>query len=138
MSINQSSSKVTTTRQPTVAILGASTDRRKFGNKSVRAHAACGYEVFPVNPKGEPIEGLITYVSLAAMERQELDRISLYLPPQIGLGLLDAMLDKGHPEVWLNPGSESPELIRRGRELGLEIIVGCSIVDLGVSPVQFP
>ena len=38
--------------QPTVAIIGASTDRSKFGNKSVRAHLQQGYEVFPVNPKG--------------------------------------------------------------------------------------
>ena len=44
--------------QPSVAILGASTDRGKFGNKSVRAHLSKGYTVYPVNPKGEVIEGL--------------------------------------------------------------------------------
>ena len=48
------------------------------------------------------------------------------------------MLEKGTPEIWLNPGSESPELIQRGRELGLQLVVGCSIVDLGVTPDQFP
>ena len=43
--------------KPTVAILGASADRSKFGNKSVRAHAQAGYDVYPVNPKGGTIEG---------------------------------------------------------------------------------
>ena len=124
--------------QPTVAILGASANRHKFGNKSVRAHLDCGYEVFPVNPSGEPIEGLTTYVSLAAINRPQLDRISVYVPPQVGLELLEAMLEKGTPEIWLNPGSESPELIQRGRDLGLQLIVGCSIGDLCVTPDQFP
>ena len=124
--------------KPTVAILGASTNRHKFGNKSVRAHLDCGYEVFPVNPKGEPIEGLTTYVSLSAIGHRQLDRISLYVPPHIGLASLESMLEKGTPEIWLNPGSESPELIERGLELGLQLVVGCSIVDLGVTPDQFP
>ena len=123
---------------PTVAILGASANRHKFGNKSVRAHLECGYEVFPVNPRSEPIEGLTTYASLAAIDRPNIDRISVYVPPQVGLELLEDMLGKGTPEIWLNPGSESPELIQRGRELGLQLVVGCSIVDLGVTPDQFP
>ena len=58
--------------KPTVAILGASADRRKFGNKSVRAHAQAGYEVFPVNPKGGQIEGLPVYRSLAEVPAEHL------------------------------------------------------------------
>ena len=46
---------------PTVAILGASADRSKFGNKAVRAFLARGYTVYPVNPKGGEIEGLAAY-----------------------------------------------------------------------------
>ncbi|MBB74502.1 MAG: CoA-binding protein [Planctomycetaceae bacterium] len=129
---------MTSNAKPTVAILGASANRHKFGNKSVRAHLECGYEVFPVNPRGQSIEGLTTYASLAAIDRPQLDRISVYVPPEVGLELLESMLEKGTPEIWLNPGSESPELIQRGRELGLAFVVGCSIVDLGVTPDQFP
>ena len=124
--------------KPTVAILGASADRHKFGNKSVRAHLEGGDEVVPGTPRGEPIEGLTTYAALAAIDRPNIDRISIYVPPQVGLQILEAMLEKGTPEIWLNPGSESPDLIQRGRELGLQLIVGCSIVDLGVTPDQFP
>jgi predicted CoA-binding protein len=49
---------------PKVAILGASADRATFGNKSVRAHLAQGYTVYPVNPKGGQVEGLFVYRSL--------------------------------------------------------------------------
>lgn len=139
--------------RPTVAILGASTDRSKFGNKSVRAHARAGYDVFPVNPKGGQIEGLTVYRSLreiplgkSAAERntventasQRLDRISVYLPPPVGLAMLDEIAEVGCDELFLNPGSSSPELVARAQSLGLHVVQGCSIVDVGASPVEFP
>jgi predicted CoA-binding protein len=123
--------------QPTVAILGASADRSKFGNKSVRAHQQQGYDVYPVNPRGGEIEGLTVYQSLADVPVQRLTRISVYLPPHIVLKMLDEVVAKGCDEFWLNPGSDSDEVVAKARELGLDPIVACSIVDVGVSPHQF-
>jgi len=120
--------------KPTVAILGASADRSKFGNKSVRAHLQQGYDVYPVNPKGGEIEGLKVYRSLADVPVERLNRISVYLPPQIGMQLIDDIAAKGCDELWLNPGSESTELTERARELGLNPITACSIVNVGMSP----
>ena len=120
--------------RPTVAIIGASADRSKFGNKSVRAHLAQGYEVFPVNPKGGEIEGLQTYPSLEDVPADDLDRISMYVPPRVGLSLVDAIANKGCNELWLNPGSESDELASKARELGLNPIIACSIIDVEMSP----
>jgi predicted CoA-binding protein len=121
---------------PTVAILGASSDRRKFGNKAVRAYLQQGYEVFPVNPHATEIEGLTAYPNLSAVPAEHLDRISVYLPPQVTLTLLEEISRKNAREVWFNPGSDSPELIRRAEELGLTPIQACSIVDVGVNPHQ--
>ncbi len=123
--------------KPTVAILGASADRSKFGNKSVRAHLQQGYDVYPVNPRGGEIEGLKAYASLAEVPVERLTRISVYLPPHIGLKTLDEVAAKGCDEFWLNPGSDSDEVVAMARELGLEPIVACSIVELGTSPHQF-
>jgi uncharacterized protein len=118
----------------TVAILGASTDRAKFGNKAVRAYRARGYEVFPIHPKAEMIEGLPAYRSILEVPGAWLDRASLYLPPEIGLQVIEEIAQKSVREVWLNPGSESPKLIARAQGLGLNLIMGCSIVDIGMNP----
>jgi uncharacterized protein len=124
--------------KPTVAILGASADRSKFGNKSVRAHAQAGYDVYPVNPKGGQIEGLAVYRTLADVPVSRLDRVSVYLPPLAGLEMVGEIAAKGCDELWFNPGSESPEILARARRLGLKAIADCSIVSLGLSPSQFP
>ena len=124
--------------RPSVAILGASADRSKFGNKSIRSHAAHGYDVYPVNPKGGEIEGLPVCINLAAVPVQRLTRISVYLPPPVLLKVLPEVAAKGCDELWLNPGSESPEVIAKARELGLEPIIGCSIVETGFFPSDFP
>jgi predicted CoA-binding protein len=128
--------------KPTVAILGASADRAKFGNKSVRAHLKAGYNVYPINPSGGTIENLPVYRTLGETPVERLDRISVYLRPEIGLTLLDEMAVKAPGasggEVWFNPGSESPALLARARDRGLNVVAACSIVDLGLSPSQFP
>ncbi len=124
--------------QPTVVILGASTDRGKFGNKSVRAHQQAGYEVYPVNPNADEVEGLPAYASLADLPTQEVNRVSVYLPPAVGMQLLEDIAKLTVKEVWFNPGSESPELLAHAQALGLSVIQGCSIVDLGLSPADFP
>lgn len=122
----------------TVAIIGASADRSKYGNKSVRAHLKQGFTVYPINPKGGEIEGLPAYTRLSDVPAAKLDRVSLYVPPTVGLGLLAEIAAKGCDELFLNPGSESDELIAQAESLGLNPIVACSIVDLGMAPAELP
>jgi len=123
---------------PTVAILGASADRSKFGNKAVRAFLARGFTVYPVNPKGGEVEGLPVYKSLAEIPAAvKLDRISVYLPPGIGLKTLPEIAARGTDELWLNPGSESDELVAAAEAQGLNVIQACSIVAVGMSPHDF-
>jgi len=121
--------------KPTVAILGASADRSKYGNMSVRAHLERGYDVYPVNPRGGQIEGLAVYKTLADIPVQ-LHRISVYLPPAVALAVLPEIAAKGCDELYLNPGSDSDEVVAAAEQLGLNPIVACSIVAVGMSPRQ--
>ncbi|MBW8875376.1 MAG: CoA-binding protein [Acidobacteria bacterium] len=121
----------------TIAVVGASSQRRKFGNKCVRAYLAAGWQVFPVHPGETEIEGVPAYRRLADVPG-ELERISVYLPPAVTLELLGEIAGKGAREVWLNPGSADARVLDEARRRGVPAVPGCSIVDIGFSPSQFP
>lgn len=122
--------------QRTVAILGASTEPEKFSHKAVRAYKAQGWDVYPVHPTADVIGGLPVFGSLAEVP-VKLDRVTLYLPPERGLTVLEAIAAAAPAEFYVNPGAESAELLARARELGLEPIQACSIVAVGRRPEEF-
>lgn len=112
---------------PSIAIIGASKNRRKFGNQAIHAFLAQGWTVYPVNARETDIEGLPTYRSIADVP-SPVDRVSLYVPPDVGIQLLEAIRAQGSPELWVNPGAGSPELVARAEQLGLTVVEACSIV----------
>lgn len=122
---------------PSIAIVGASTDRRKYGNKAVRAFKQGGWTVYPVNPGAAEVEGIPAFRSVAEIPGP-VDRVSMYVPAPTGLAMLPDIAAKGPAEFFLNPGSESPELVAAARALGLNPLLACSIVNIGLRPEQFP
>src|SRR5262245_24942142 len=116
-----------------VAIIGASNDRRKFGNRAVRAFRDQGYTVVPINPHESEVEGLKTYASVLDVPGQ-IDMASFYVPPEVGEQIIGDVARRQIPEVWLNPGAESDDLIARARALSIKPIVACSIVAIGRNP----
>jgi hypothetical protein len=116
-----------------VAIIGASSNRQKFGNRALRAFRHKGYTVVPINPHEADIEGLPTFKSVLDVPGP-IDMASFYVPPEIGEQVIDEVAKKGIAEVWLNPGAESDRLIARARALEIEPIVACSIVAIGENP----
>ena len=117
----------------TVAFIGASVDRSKFGNKAVRAFVRQGYAVYPVNPKETHIEGLPAFRSITEVPVRP-NLVSVYLPPPVLLKVLPDIAAKGCDELWLNPGTESREVLALAEQLKLNVIQACSIVGIGLSP----
>ena len=119
----------------TVAVIGASNDCAKFGNKAVRAYRQQGYTVYPVNLKELEIEGLSAYRSIRDVPVRP-QRISVYLPPPVLLKILPDIAARGCDELWLNPGTESDAVLAEAERLGLNVIRACSIVGVGISPAS--
>jgi predicted CoA-binding protein len=119
-----------------VAVVGASSNRHKFGNRAVRAFRQQGYTVVPINPHEDEIEGLKAYKSVLDVPGS-IDMATMYVPAEIGERIVEEIARKEIPEMWLNPGAESDALIARAAALGLRPIVACSIVGIGENPYSF-
>lgn len=116
-----------------VAVIGASNDPRKFGNRAVRAFRRHGDTVVPINPHESEVDGLKAYASVLDVPGP-IDMATLYVPSEIGEQVIEEIARKKIPVVWLNPGAESAALIARARALQINPIVACSIVGIGENP----
>jgi len=121
----------------TVAVIGASADRSKYSNKALRAYIEAGWLVYPINPKGGSIEGVAARKSLAEIP-VPIDRVTLYLPPAVGIKVLPDIATAKPAEFFVNPGAESDELVEEAKRLGLDPILACSIIEIGATPAAFP
>ncbi len=120
----------------TVAVVGASSDRNKFGNKALRAFQAEGYTVIPINPNEREVEGMPTYASVTDVPGR-IDMATVYVPPEIGITLLDGFERKQIAEIWINPGAESDELIADARRREVNVLGAWRIVGIGQNPYSF-
>lgn len=119
-----------------VAVIGASSNRNKFGNKALRAFEHQGYTVIPINPNESEVEGHRTYASVLDVPGA-IDMATVYVPPEVGVRVMEDLAKKEIPEVWLNPGADDPTVVSRARALGLRTIQACSIIGIGESPGRY-
>jgi len=120
----------------TVAIIGASSNRSKFGNKALRAFEKQGFRVIPINPNEAEVEGHRTFASVLDVP-DPIDMATVYVPGHVGVRVMDDLAKKGVPEVWLNPGADDDAVVARARQLGLKTVIACSIIGIGESPYRF-
>ncbi len=120
----------------TVAVIGASGDRNKYGNKALRAFRDAGETVIPVTPTEAEVEGLRAFASVLDVPGP-IDMATLYVPAAVGLRVLDEIARKGIREVWLNPGADDEAVVEKGHTLGLNVVVACSIIGVGMSPDRY-
>jgi predicted CoA-binding protein len=113
------------------AVVGASVDREKYGNKVLRVYQQRGLDVVPVNPKDGEIEGLAAYVDLASVPGS-IDGISIITPPKVTEQVVAQALSRGITNLWMQPGAESPAAVELAEQAGANVIAGgpCILVAL--------
>ncbi len=114
------------------AVVGASRDRSKYGNKVLRVYLQQFRPVYPVNPNVDEVEGIQAYENLASIP-ESVHGISVITPPRITEAVVGEAGELGIKNIWMQPGSESPAAIERAEELGMNVIAGgpCILVVLG-------
>ncbi len=114
------------------AVVGASRDRHKYGNKVLRAYLQRQRAVYPVNPKVLEIEGLTAYPDLASLP-EPVHGVSIVTPPAVTEQVVQQAAAAGIRHIWIQPGGESPQAVQLAEQLGLNVIAGgpCLLVTLG-------
>lgn len=116
----------------TFAVVGASRERQKYGNKVLRCFGQHGRTAYPVNPNVDEVEGLEAYPDLAGLPGP-VHGVSVIVPPEVTERIVEDLPASGAKWVWMQPGAESERAVTRAGELGLEVIAGgpCLLVALG-------
>ena len=92
-----------------IALVGASNNRRKFGNRIYLDLRSKGYDIVPVNPKDKLIEGDQAYASIGMIEELP-DIVNFVVPPPVAMKVAQEAVELGIKHLWFQPGSESNEL----------------------------
>ena len=114
------------------AVVGASNNRDKYGNKTLRSYQQRGMEVTAINPRADSIEGAPTVPDVASLP-DGVQGLSIVTPPAITEQIVEDAAAKGIRSVWMQPGAESARAIERAEELGMDVIARgpCILVALG-------
>jgi len=108
-------------RQPNWAVVGVSNDPEKYGTKVYFQLKKAGYKVYAINPKLGQIDGDPCYPTLSSLPLIP-DAISVVVPPKATEQIMDECAKLGIRRVWMQPGSESDEAIKRGNDHDLELV----------------
>jgi predicted CoA-binding protein len=118
--------------QERFAVVGASPDRAKYGNKCLRCYQQAGRDVVAVHPRESEVEGAAAYPSLGDVPDTP-QAVTIVTPPRVSLAVVEEAARLGVRHIWLQPGAEDEAVLARAAELGLSPIAGgpCLLVRLG-------
>ncbi|MGA7827232.1 MAG: CoA-binding protein [Geobacteraceae bacterium] len=113
-------------------VVGASTNRHKFGNKVLRCYLQNGYQAIPVNPKEKEIEGIPCVATVLDLP-DEVTSISVITPPSVTEQVVEMAIQKGIRNIWMQPGAESRAAVNKCMENDINVIAdgSCLLVILG-------
>src|SRR6266516_2867249 len=108
---------------PSLAVVGVSRSGKGFGNLACRVLRTKGYRVYPVNWSAPTIDGVRCYARLSDLP-ERVNAVLVVVPPAQAVEVVREAAAAGIRHVWLQQGAESPEALRVGAELGLNVVAG--------------
>ena len=119
--------------EPVWAVVGASNDRAKYGNRIYLKLKESGYRVYPVNNRGRLIEGDTAYGSLLELPEPPAV-VNMVVPPAQAPVVVAQAKTAGAHAIWFQPGAESATAADWAHENGLHVIEACILVQLALVP----
>lgn len=117
-------------RETTWAVVGYSANPHKFGHIIYHDLCRSGYRVFAVNRKGGKVGAEVIYPCLEALPEHP-GVVDIVVPPKETEGVVEDCIRLGIERLWMQPGAQSPEAIRRAQRAGLKVVYeACVMVEV--------
>ncbi|MCL5269405.1 MAG: CoA-binding protein [bacterium] len=113
--------------QRTLAVVGVSRRRLKFGTIAYHHLKARGYRVYPVNPNATVIDGQPCYPTLRDLPGPVGGVLSV-VPPDRTLQVARDAASAGIRRLWIHRGTETDKAIEVCRAAGIRVVVGQCIL----------
>lgn len=95
---------------PVIAIVGATDNPEKYGNRIYRDLKGKGFRVYPVNPTKDTVDGDAAYADLGDVPETP-DIVNFVVPPPRTLRILQRAKELGLTNVWIQPGAEDEDVM---------------------------
>jgi len=92
-----------------IALVGASNEPKKYGNKILLDLVSKGYNVVPINITEDTIAGIKTYKNVLDLKESP-SIINFVVPPKIGFEITKELVENNYDNFWYQPGAESKEI----------------------------
>lgn len=99
-----------------IAIVGATKNPEKFGYLILKDLLKKNFEVLPINPNYDEIDGVKVYKSVEELPR-DVELIVFVVPPHVGIQELKKAYNIGFRRFWFQPGAESREIMNYSQNL---------------------
>jgi uncharacterized protein len=127
-------------RSKRIAVAGVSREPGQPANAVYRKLRDSGYEVFPINPNAQEVEGTRCYPDVGSVP-QPIDGLVVATHPDVSVNLVRQCAERGVSRIWFHrsfgQGSVSKAAVRECEARGVHCIVGgcplmyCKPVDFG-------
>lgn len=111
----------------TFAVVGVSSNPEKYGYKVYFDLLNAGFKVYPIHPENGEINGRKRYSNLQDLP-QKPDVVSIVVPPAVSLKIVKQCQKLGIDKVWLQPGSESNEVLDFCRRANIKALSNMCIM----------
>jgi len=109
------------------AFIGLSRDPKKFSRNVFKELLAKGYDIYPVNPNMDDVEGIKCYNDVSGLP--ESVRYGLFMTPKANTaGAVENAIHHGFTHFWLQQGAETKEAVEIAKQNGVKLVYGACIM----------
>jgi uncharacterized protein len=106
-----------------MAIAGASRNAKKFGGMIFQDLQKKGYQLYPVHPEANEIQGVACFRSVSDLPA-EAEMLYIVTPKSQTLSIVQQAVERGVKKIWIQQSSDTPEAIDWAKQHNLPVISG--------------